>query len=55
MYGCHDLLMMSINLDDIATLNIHGVDYRCNINRIDKSETKNLLQNVDLTEKREIL
>ena len=27
--GYHDVLMMSMNLRDISTLNIHGVDYRC--------------------------
>ena len=26
---CHDLLMMSINLSDIAILNIKNSDYRC--------------------------
>ena len=26
---CHDVLVMSINLSDIAVLNINGVDYRC--------------------------
>ena len=26
--GCHDVLMMSISLSDIAILNIHGVDCR---------------------------
>ena len=25
--GCHDVLTMSMNLNDTATLNIHGVDY----------------------------
>ena len=29
---CHDLLMMSMNLSDIAILNIKGSDYRCIIN-----------------------
>ena len=43
---------MSINLDDIAILNIRGVDNRCIINRISETEAANLLQNVDLTEKR---
>ena len=47
--GCHDLLMMFINLDDIATLNINSVNYCCNINEINKSEALNLLQNIDLT------
>ena len=32
--GCHDVLMMSINLNNIAILNIRGVDYRCTINKI---------------------
>ena len=26
---CHDLLMMSVNLSDIAILNIKGSDFRC--------------------------
>ena len=34
--GCHDLLMMSRNLDHIAILNIRGADYCCNINGISK-------------------
>ena len=51
MVGRHDLLMMAINLGDIAILNISGIDYCCNINEISKSEAINLLQNADLTEK----
>ena len=43
--GCHDVLMMSMSLRDIAVLNINGADYRCVINRISKSEARNLLQN----------
>ena len=49
---CHDILMMSIILGSIAILNIHGVDYGCNINRINRSDTVSLLQNADLTEKK---
>ena len=49
---CRDLLMMSINLNDIAILNIQGSDYRrSEINGIRKSEAINLMQNTDLTEK----
>ena len=48
---CHDLLMMSMNLDDIAILNIKGSVYCCIINRISKNEAINLMQNADLTEK----
>ena len=48
---CHDFLMTSINLNDIATLNIHGVDYRCIISGISKNEVVNLLQKEYLNEK----
>ena len=51
---CHDVLMMFINLNDIAVLNIPSADYRCIINRICKSDAVNLLQNVHLTKKRGI-
>ena len=40
-----------MNLSDIAILNIHGVDYCCITNGISKSESTNLMQNVDLTGK----
>ena len=32
--GCHDLLMMSMNLSDIAFSNIKGSDYCCIISGI---------------------
>ena len=48
---CHDLLMMSMNLSDIAILNIKSVDYHCIISRISKNEAINLMQNANLTEK----
>ena len=48
---CHDLLMMSIILCDIAILNIKGSDYCCVISLISKNEAVNLLKNADLTEK----
>ena len=43
--------MMSMNLSDIANLNIRSVDYCCIISRISKSEVINLMQNTDLTGK----
>ena len=46
----HDLLMMSMNLSDIAILNIEGSDYRCIISLISKNEVINLMQIADLTE-----
>ena len=49
---CHDLLMMSMNLSNIFILNMRGPDYRCIISGISKSEAINLMQNIDLTEKK---
>ena len=48
---CHDLLMMSMNLSDIAILNIKESDYRCIISLISKTEAIKLMQNEYLTEK----
>ena len=48
---CHDLLMMPINLSNIAILNIKDSDYCCIISLISKNEVIKLLQNADLTEK----
>ena len=47
----HDLLMMSMNLSDVAILNIKSSDYCCIISRISQSETIKLLQKIDLAEK----
>ena len=47
---CHNLLM-SMNLSDIAILNIKGSDYCCIISLISKNEAISLPQNADLTEK----
>ena len=40
---CHDLLMMSINLSNIAILNIKSSDYRCAISLISKNEAIKLM------------
>ena len=42
---------MSLNLSNIAILNIKGSDYRCIISLISKNKAIKLLQNDDLTEK----
>ena len=47
--------MMSMNLGDIAILNIKGSDYHCIISKINKNEAINLMQNGDLMEKNETL
>ena len=43
--------MMSMNLSDIAILNIKGSDYRCIISLISKNEAIDLMENTGLTEK----
>ena len=43
--------MVSINLSDIAILDIKGSDYCCIIRLISKNEAIKLMQNADLTEK----
>ena len=50
--GRHDVLIMSIDLNSIANINTHRLDYCCIINGISKSETINLFKNTDLKEKR---
>ena len=45
--------MMYMNLNDFFILNIHGHDYHCIINGISKSQGINLMQNIDLTEKKQ--
>ena len=52
---CHDLLMISMNLSDIAILNVKGSDYGCIISFISKNEAINLMQNADLTKKQNII
>ena len=43
--------MMSVNLSDIAILNMKDSDYCCIISLISKNEAINLLQNAHSTEK----
>ena len=47
--------MMSVNLSDIAILNIKGSNYCCITSLLSKNEAIKLIQNVDLTEKNGIL
>ena len=41
---CHNLLIISINLHNITILNIHSIDYCCNINGNSKSDPVYKLQ-----------
>ena len=47
----HHLLMMSMNLSDIAILNIKGSNYDCVFSLSSENKAINLLKNIDLTEK----
>ena len=47
--------MMSMNLINIAILNIKGSNYCCIISGISKNEAINLMQNIDLNEKSGVL
>ena len=49
--GCHNVVMMFMNLNDMAILNILGVDYHCFINRISKIVAMGLLNSVNPNEK----
>ena len=43
--GYHDLRMLRLNLSDIAIITVKGIDYRCIISDITKSEATELLEN----------
>ena len=43
--GCHDLTILSVNINDNAIITVKNVDYRCIIHNIRKSEATNLLKN----------
>ena len=47
--GCLDLLMMPMNLSDIAISKIKNADYHCIITGINKCEAIKVLQNNDLS------
>ena len=51
--GCHDVVMMSMNLSNIAILKIHGADYHCIITANSKSEAKNSMHKADLKDKKQ--
>ena len=50
---CHDLLMISMNLCNIAILNIKSADYCYIISGISKNDAINLIQNADIIENME--
>ena len=42
---CYDLAMLFLSISNIAIITIKGVEYRCIIHEITKSETIHLLEN----------
>ena len=44
---CHDLLVISMNLSDMAISNIENSDYHCAVNGISKNEAINLMLNTN--------
>ena len=43
--GCHDLSMVVYDLNDFMISNLKGIDYRCYVFNISKSDAINLLNN----------
>ena len=43
--GCYDLMMLCLNISDVAIITVKDVDYGCIIHDISKSEKINLLEN----------
>ena len=51
MFKFHGLLMMSMDLSDIALLNIKSSDFCSIVSRISIKDAKNLIQTINLTKK----
>ena len=49
--GCHNLTMLCLNLNDISTITVKGVDYRCIVYGITKYEAINLVKNYVLDDR----
>ena len=49
--SCHDLTITYLNISDIVIITVKGVDYRCIIHGISKSEAINLLENSVLNDR----
>ena len=42
---CFDLATLSLNISNIAIIDVRAIDYHCTIQYISKSETNRLLEN----------
>ena len=46
--GCHDLMMLRLNISDTAIITVKRVDYHCITHDINKFEAIHLLENYEL-------
>ena len=49
--GCHDELILCLNLRDIAIITVKSIDYHCVIHDISKSDAINLLESFVLNDR----
>ena len=49
--GCHDILMMAYELENIAILNVKDIDYRCVISNMTRNGAINRSNNSELDDK----
>ena len=49
--GCHDILMIAYELKNTGIVNVKGVDYRCVLWNITRTDTINMLGNSKLDNK----
>ena len=53
--GCHDLMQIAMNFNDVAVASVGRSDYRIRLWYISKDDTISLMNNSDLSEKRGLL
>ena len=53
--GCHDLMQIAMNVNDVAVASVGRSDYRIRLWYISKDDTISLMNNSDLSEKRGLL
>ena len=49
--GCHDISVMAYGLENIAKLNVKGVDYRCVLWNMTRNDAINKVNNSELDDK----
>ena len=49
--GCHDISVMAYGLENVAILNVKGVDYRCVLWNMTRNDAINRVNNSELDDK----